>query len=251
MVTRLVVAGVGGRMGREIVGAAASDPEVRVVGGTVRPGSSPANLPVSRVATDPAELLPEADVLVDFTTPEATLANARAAAGVGKGLVIGTTGLPAATLDELRSLAAGIPVLYSRNTSVGVNALLQVLPGLYRALAGYDVEIWEHHHKGKRDAPSGTALALAEAMVADLKERAVYGRQGIQPRQPGEVGIHAIRAGGNAGEHTVLFADEGEQIQVIHRAYGRRTFALGALRAAKWVAGRPPGIYGMQDVLSG
>jgi 4-hydroxy-tetrahydrodipicolinate reductase len=249
--TRVVVAGVGGRMGREIVAAAEGDGSIEVVGGTVRSGSTPGSVPVARVAADPTELLRDADVLVDFTTPESTLAHARAAAEAKRALVVGTTGLAPAAVDELRAIGRAVPVLYSRNMSVGVNALLGLLPGLVKALDGYDLEIWEHHHRGKKDAPSGTALALAEAMVADLGNRAVYGRQGIAPRQPGDVGIHAIRGGGNAGEHTILFADDGEQIQVIHRAYGRRTFALGALRAAKWVAGQPAGFYGMADLLNG
>ena len=248
---RIVVAGVGGRMGREIVAAAESDASVEVVGGTVRPGSSGANLPVARVSVDALELLPDADVLIDFTTPESTRVHARAAAESKRGLVVGTTGLSAAAVHELREIGRTVPVLYSRNMSVGVNALLGLLPSLIKALDGYDVEIWEHHHRGKKDAPSGTALALAEAMIPDLEKRAVYGRQGIAPRQPGDVGIHAIRGGGNAGEHTILFADDGEQIQVVHRAYGRRTFALGALRAARWVAGQPPGFYAMSDLLNG
>jgi 4-hydroxy-tetrahydrodipicolinate reductase len=139
--------------------------------------------------------------------------------------------------------------------SIGVNALLELLPLLAKALPGYDVEITEAHHKHKRDAPSGTALALGEAVASalgvNLADKANHGREGIEPREPGEIGFHAIRAGGNAGEHWVLFADEGEQIQVVHRAYSRRTFALGALRAAKWLASRPPGFYTMADLLRG
>ena len=252
MPTRLVVAGAAGRMGREIVAAAAGDPAVEVVAGTVRPGSGRA-VEGLKVFESPLEALRAADVLVDFTTSAATIANARAAAELGKAAVIGTTGLSEAQVDELRGLGARAPILYGRNMSVGVNTVLRVLPALVRALEGYDVEITEAHHRHKRDAPSGTALAIAEAVAATLGrplgELAVYGREGIRPRQPGEIGIHALRGGGNAGEHTVLFADEGEQIQLVHRAYSRRTFALGALRAARWVAGQPPGFYGMPDVL--
>ena len=253
MPTRLVVAGAAGRMGREIVAAAASDPAVEVVAGTVRPGSGGS---VAGLATfeSPLEALPGGDVLVDFTNPAAAVANARAAAELGKAAVIGTTGLSEAQVAELRSLAARAPILYGRNMSVGVNTVLRVLPALVRALEGYDVEVTEAHHRHKRDAPSGTALAIAEviaeALGRRLDELAVYGREGIQPRQAGEIGIHALRGGGNAGEHTVLFADEGEQIQLVHRAYSRRTFALGALRAARWLADQPPGFYGMPDVLA-
>jgi 4-hydroxy-tetrahydrodipicolinate reductase len=254
LTVRLVVAGVGGRMGREIVAAAAGDPAVAVVGGTVRAGSSFV-LPGVRLSASPAELLPGADVLVDFTTPASTMAHARAAVEVGRPAVVGTTGLSEAEVEELRALSQRVAILYGRNMSVGVNALLRLLPDLVRALDGYDVEITEAHHRHKKDAPSGTALALGEviagAMRVKLSDVAVYGREGIQPRRHGEVGIHALRGGGNAGEHTVLLADEGEQIQVVHRAYSRRTFALGAVRAAKWVVGRPPGLYGMADVLAG
>jgi 4-hydroxy-tetrahydrodipicolinate reductase len=250
--TRLVVAGAAGRMAREIVAAAAGDPAIEVVGGTIRPGSGK-SVEGLRVSESAAELLREADVLVDFTTPAATLASARAAAELGRAAVIGTTGLDEAQVGELRALGARAPILYGRNMSVGVNTVLAILPQLVRALDGYDVEVTEAHHRHKKDAPSGTALAIAEviaeAMGGRLGERAVYGREGIQPRRPGEIGIHALRGGGNAGEHTVLFADEGEQIQLVHRAYSRRTFALGALRAARWIAGQPPGFYGMPDVL--
>ncbi|HEY3109029.1 MAG TPA: 4-hydroxy-tetrahydrodipicolinate reductase [Chloroflexota bacterium] len=252
MPTRLVVAGAAGRMAREIVAAAAGDPAVEVVAGTVRPGSgrSVEGLPTFESAV---EALRGGDVLVDFTTPAATIANARAAAELGKAAVIGTTGLSDEQLAELRSLGGRAPILYGRNMSVGVNAVLQILPALVRVLEGYDVEITEAHHRHKRDAPSGTALAIAEVIAETvgrrLDELAIYGREGIKPRQPGEIGIHALRGGGNAGEHTVLFADEGEQIQLVHRAYSRRTFALGALRAARWVSGRPPGFYGMPDLL--
>ena len=253
MPVRLIVAGCAGRMGREIAAAAAGDPDVEVVGGTLRPGSKAA-VDV-RTAEDVAHLLGDGDVVVDFTTPDATLVCARAAASAGKAVVVGTTGLTGAQIDELRELSKRAPVLYSRNMSIGVNALLEVLPLLAKALPGYDVEITEAHHRHKKDAPSGTALALGEAVAgalgASLTEVANHGREGIEPRELGEIGFHAIRAGGNAGEHWVLFADEGEQIQVVHRAYSRRTFALGAVRAAKWVAGKPPGFYTMADLLRG
>ena len=253
MPVRLIVAGCAGRMGREIVAAAAGDPDVQVVGGTRRPGSE-APRGIDSVE-DVADVLPNGDVVVDFTTPEATLGCARAAAAAGKAVVVGTTGLTGPQIDELRELSKRAPVLYSRNMSIGVNALLELLPLLAKALPGYDVEITEAHHRHKKDAPSGTALALGEAVAgalgANLGEVANHGREGIEPRQPGEIGFHAIRAGGNAGEHWVLFADEGEQIQVVHRAYSRRTFAIGAIRAAKWLAGKPAGFYTMADLLKG
>lgn len=240
-------------MGREIVAAAAGDPTVEIVGGSVRPGSGRA-VEGLRTSESLAELLRDADVVVDFTTPEATLANVRTAVELGRAAVVGTTGLSETQVGELRTLGRRIPILYGRNMSLGVNAVLALLPALVRALEGYDVEITEAHHRHKKDAPSGTALAIAEAIASaldrDLAQVAVYGRAGIAPRTPEQIGIHAIRGGGNAGEHTILLADEGEQIQLIHRAYSRRTFALGALRAARWVHGRPPGFYGMADLVA-
>jgi 4-hydroxy-tetrahydrodipicolinate reductase len=209
-------------------------------------------LPEARIAADPGELLGEVDALVDFTKPEAAVAGARACAAAGVALVSGTTGLSAGQLDELRSAAERVPVFYARNMSLGVSALLAALPRLVRALAGYDVEIVETHHRHKTDAPSGTALALAEAIAAalevDLADRATYGRQGIAPRQLGEIGIHAIRSGGNPGEHVVVIADEGEEVRIAHRAFGRRAYARGALRAARFVAGRAPGFYTPADL---
>lgn len=254
MATRLVIAGINGRMGREVAAAAAADEKVVLVGGVVRPGSvgSAADTTGGRVVERVEELVSACDVLIDFTAPEATLGFARACATARRAFVTGTTGLSAAQTDELREIGAVIPVFAARNLSVGLNAVLAILPSLVRALDGYDVEIVETHHRHKRDAPSGTALALAEAIAAaedhTLSERAVYGRHGVAPRTPGEIGIHAVRAGGNAGEHTVLFADDGEEIVVAHRSYSRRTFALGALRAAKFLARQPAGSYAMEHL---
>jgi 4-hydroxy-tetrahydrodipicolinate reductase len=138
--------------------------------------------------------------------------------------------------------------------SLGVNVLLKLLPMITTALGeGYDIEIVESHHRGKKDAPSGTALKLGEVVAGALGKRlsdvAVHGRQGIQPRMPGEIAFHAIRAGANVGEHTVIYSNEGEQVEIKHHAFSRETFALGALRACKWIVGRAPGFYSMQDVI--
>jgi 4-hydroxy-tetrahydrodipicolinate reductase len=265
MTIRIAVAGVTGRMGREVVAAAAGEPEVVVVGGTVRPGSAAAGqswatvtgvpLPAARIATEPREFLAAADVVIDFTTPAAAVEHARACAETGVALVSGTTGLVAEQLAELRMAAERVPVFYARNMSLGVSALMAALPALVRALAGYDVEIVETHHRHKADAPSGTALALAEAVAGasgtGLEERASFGRRGVAPRRAGEIGIHAVRAGGNPGEHVVIVADDGEEIRIAHRAFGRRAYARGALRAAAFVAGRAPGFYGTVDLAAG
>jgi 4-hydroxy-tetrahydrodipicolinate reductase len=254
---RIGIAGIGGRMSREILAVAQADPGIHVGGGTER-----ADLVETRAAelgstvavhADVADLLPTIDVLIDFTEPDYTLELARACARQGTSLVSGTTGLWEEQLAELRDLSTRTSIFYARNMSVGINALLAALPGLVQALDGYDIEIVEEHHRHKADAPSGTALAIAEAISAavqrPLEHHAVYGRHGVSPRKPGDIGIHAVRAGGNAGEHTVIVANEGEEIRVSHRAYSRRTFALGALRASRFLADQPPGFFTMPDLL--
>jgi 4-hydroxy-tetrahydrodipicolinate reductase len=252
MTLRIVVAGVAGRMGREII-AAAREAGVDVVGGVVRPGSG-STVDGVRVVERLEEVLPEADVVVDFTAPAATVALAGACAAAGRPFVSGTTGLTPEQRRALEGCAATVPVFYARNMSLGLAALLDSLPGIAGMLDGYDVEIVEAHHRHKADAPSGTALALAEAIAgatrAALPDDAVFGRRGHAPRRAGEIGLHAVRAGGNPGEHMVILADEGEEVRICHRAFGRRTYAQGALRAAAFVVGRPPGLYGMADLLA-
>jgi 4-hydroxy-tetrahydrodipicolinate reductase len=245
-------------MGREIAAAAQSDATFALIGGIERPETASAAraalAPHLRVVETPADLLTDVDVLIDFTSPAATAEHAHACAKAGRPFVSGVTGLSPAQLAVLRDASETIPLFYARNMSLGINAVLAVLPALVRALDGYDVEIVETHHRHKTDAPSGTALALAEviatALEADLGARAVYGRQGMAPRQRGDIGIHAVRAGGNAGEHTVLLADEGEEVRLVHRALSRRTFALGALRAAAFLVACPPGFYTMHDLVA-
>jgi 4-hydroxy-tetrahydrodipicolinate reductase len=254
---RIGIGGIGGRMGREIV-AAAGDAGVTVVGGVARSettnatrGSVGAGL---RVVDEIGDLLPEIDVFVDFTTVPGTLAHARACAETGTPFVSGVTGLSAEQIEELGGLAHAIPLFYARNMSLGISVILSVLPVLVRVLDGYDVEVVETHHRHKRDSPSGTAMALAETIAAarevGLSATATYGREGIAPRSPGEIGIHAVRAGGNAGEHTILLADEGEEIRLSHRALSRRTFAIGAVRAARFIANQPVGFYQMTDLIA-
>ena len=255
---RIAIAGVGGRMGREILEVALADPVVQVVAGTMRPGATVesrfsigAGLPVVR---NLSEIKDDFDVLIDFTTPESTITHGQWCAEHSRLLVAGATGLSTDQTDQLHVLSAKTSIFYARNMSIGLNSLLSVLPGLVRALDGYDIEIVEAHHRHKADSPSGTALVLAEAIASaterPLENHAVYGRRGISPRTPGEIGIHSVRGGGNAGEHTVIFSDEGEEIQVIHRAFSRRTFALGAVRAAKFIHNASPGFYTMTNLLS-
>lgn len=253
---RLVIAGLGGRMGREVAAAAAGDPGFAIVGGTVRPGSAQDGAPFAavagvaaagaRVVADPWAIVAEADVVVDFSTPAGAVAHAEACAAHGVPLACGVTGFSPEAMAALRELAARTPILHARNMSPGVAALLALLPALGEALAGYDVEIVETHHRQKQDAPSGTALALAEAAAGGAAR--VFGREGVAPRAAGEVGIHAVRAGGNPGEHAVIFAADGEEVRVCHRAFSRRAYADGALRAATRLIGRAPGLYGLADL---
>jgi 4-hydroxy-tetrahydrodipicolinate reductase len=194
-------------------------------------------------------------VWIDFSSPAATAANAAAAAERGAALVVGTTGVDAQGKQALTAAAARVPVVFAPNTSVGITVLLQLVAEAARLLGpGYDMEIVEAHHRMKRDAPSGTALRLAEALAEatgrDLGREARYTRQGdVGPRTGTEIGIQTIRGGDVVGDHTVFFLGDGERIEVTHRASTRDTFARGAVRAALWTAGRAPGLYDMRDVL--
>jgi 4-hydroxy-tetrahydrodipicolinate reductase len=246
MTIRIGIAGIGGRMGREIAALASGDPELELVGGLSR---QPASLEErDRIVTrDAGELLPRIDVLIDFSAPAGTVVLAEHAAAAGTPLVTGTTGLDAEQAARLRAVAERGAIFHAANMSPGVNALLAVLPTLARALAGYDFEIVEAHHRHKVDAPSGTALALARALAGatggELAERARFGREGASRREPGEIGIHAVRGGGNPGEHAIIIAGEGEEIRLSHRAFSRAAYADGALRAAKLIVGQPAGWY--------
>ena len=262
-VLRLAVAGVGGRMGREILSAAHAAPDLTIVAGFARDGSPLVGTDLGvligagtlrGVAAGDAPDLSGADILIDFSRTGATVGYAAAAAAAGIPFLTGTTGLTASQRAAVEATAAHVPTLIAANTSVGLTALLRILPELVRALgAEYDLEIVETHHRHKADAPSGTALTIARALAAardaELADHARFGREGHTPRAAGEIGIHAVRAGGNPGEHRIILASDGEQIEVSHRAITRGTYAAGALRAARWLVGRAPGLYTMDDVL--
>ena len=196
-----------------------------------------------------------ADVLIDFTRPQGTLAHLDASLAAKKSIVIGTTGFSAAEKARIAEAARTIPVLFAPNMAVGVNVVFKLAEVAARALGDdYDVEIIEAHHRHKVDAPSGTALRLGEivagALGRDLANTAVHGREGdTGERDAKAIGFHAIRGGDIVGEHTVMFAGEGERVEVTVRSGSRMTYAQGALRAARWLAGRPPGLYDMFDVL--
>ncbi len=204
---------------------------------------------------DISEAVEGADVLIDFTTPECTLHDIRFIAKTGQAMVIGTTGITGQNREELQGLGKSIRCVISPNMSIGVNVLFKVVGDLARILTeGYDMEVLEAHHRLKKDAPSGTALHLANILATttgrNLDVDAVYERKGfIGERRDTEIGIQAIRAGDIVGEHTVIFAGVGERIEVTHRAHSRDNFAKGALLAASWVITQPNGLYDMQDVL--
>ena len=261
---RVAIQGAAGRMGREVMLAAFGSSDVEVVGVAGRPGSSYIGQDVGELAgasrigiavTDSLqEAVASADVLVDFSTPDAITAAWPALVGTGTPTVSGTTGLSPEQTLAMNVAAESIPVFHAPNTSVGVNLLLKLLAQAAAAMRdGYDVEIVETHHRNKKDAPSGTAIRMGE-VIAEVtggayEERAVYGREGVAPRQPGQIGIHALRGGGVVGEHRIQFISDNEQIEFVHTTFSRRTFADGALRAARFLVGKPAGLYGMEQLL--
>ncbi|PMR75958.1 4-hydroxy-tetrahydrodipicolinate reductase [Billgrantia endophytica] len=264
--TRIAIVGVAGRMGRTLVNAVQQDAGASLAGGIVEPGSSLAGADIGELAglgklgvaaVDSLEaIVDDFDVLIDFTTPRVTLNNLAACAKHGKGIVIGTTGLDDEELAALDAYRDKLPLVFAPNMSVGVNLTLKLLATAARALGdeGYDIEVIEAHHRHKVDSPSGTALKMgdvvAESLGRTLKEHGVFAREGqCGPRTDKEIGFATVRAGDIVGEHTVMFATEGERIEITHKASSRMTFAKGAVRAARWVAGQGNGRYDMQDVL--
>ncbi|MEF8774384.1 MAG: 4-hydroxy-tetrahydrodipicolinate reductase [Halobacteriales archaeon] len=252
--TRVAVTGATGRMGGEVIGAAESRPDVEVVAAVSRSGSTEASGFAVADAADLPAVLADRDpaVLVDFTAPSATVEYASAAAEAGVPVVVGTTGFDDDHLAALRAAAESVPVLLASNFARGVAALRAVVRAAVSRLPEYDVEVTETHHRGKRDAPSGTARSLLEEVVdAGGPGERVHGREGDQPRAADEVGVHARRAGQVTGEHEVLIAGNRETLSLTHRAGNRGVFAEGALDAAVWLAGREPGWYSFEDVVAG
>jgi len=261
---KLAVAGASGRMGRMLVEAILDSDDCTLAGALDVPGSpalgQDAGAFLGRntgiaISADPRTGLAGADALIDFTRPEGTLAHLAVCRDLGVRAVIGTTGFTPAQKAEIGAFAKDLAIVFAPNMSVGVNVMLRLLALAARSLAdGYDIEIIEAHHKHKVDAPSGTALAMGEvvakALGQALEDHAVYARQGhTGERAPGAIGFSAVRGGDIVGDHTVLFAGTGERIEITHRATSRANYAAGSLRAARFVAGRAPGLYGMDDVL--
>ena len=244
-------------MGREICRASLETEGIELQGGTLRTGAPELGSDLGELCgsgktgvtatVDPPE---SAEVLIEFTTPEATVEHL----SYRRPHVIGTTGLSAEQLASVEEASRSVPIVRAPNMSVGVNLLREVVREISAKLGkGYDIEVVEAHHRNKKDAPSGTALFLARAAAEgrgqDLDEVAVYGREGLAPRQEGEIGIHALRGGAVVGEHRLTFYSGGEEVEIVHRALSRRTFADGALRAARFAANAQPGLYSMADVL--
>ena len=263
MGVKLAIAGASGRMGRMLIEAALADPAVELALALERADSPDLGRDCGdflgrrtgvAIGAD-LDALAGADVLIDFTRPAGTLAHLHACVARGVAMVIGTTGFDDAGRAAIGAAAESLAIVFAPNMSVGVNATFKLLELAARILAsGYDVEVIEAHHRHKVDAPSGTALKMGEVIAAAqgsaLAGRAVYAREGVTGERPaGAIGFAAVRGGDIVGEHTVLFAGTGERIEITHRAGSRMPYALGSLRAARFVAARPHGLFDMQDVL--
>lgn len=253
---KLAITGAGGRMGRALIDAARSEPGLSVavaldMAASPAIGQSAGDL---RIGADP-EAVAAADVLIDFTRPEGTMNYLDACLAHGKPMVIGTTGFNEPQKRRIAEGARRIPIALSPNFAIGVNVVFRLAQTAAAALGdAYDVEIVEAHHRHKVDAPSGTALKLGELVAAalgrDLPSVATHGRSGDTGERPAKaIGFHAIRGGDIVGEHTVIFAGSGERVEISVRSQSRQTYAAGALRAARWLGGRTPGLYDMFDVL--
>ena len=261
---RIAVAGASGRMGHMLIEAVQNDPHAQLVG-ALDVASSPAigsdataflgHSSGVTITSDLRQGLAQAQVLIDFTRPDGTMVHAQACADMGVHMVIGTTGFSDAQKELIAQAAERIAVVMAPNMSVGVNVTLKLLAMAAQAMAtGYDIEIIEAHHRHKVDAPSGTALSLGESVAKavgrTLADVAVYGREGqTGARNPETIGFATVRGGDIVGDHTVLFAGEGERVEITHKASSRLSFARGAVRAAKWLEQKDNGLFDMQDVL--
>jgi len=257
---KICVAGAGGRMGQALIEGVRADPRFTLAAALDVAGSPAVGRDVGVViGADVDRAVASSDVLIDFTRPAGTLAHLAACARHGVGAVVGTTGLDEADKRALHAFGDKIPIVFAANMSVGVNVLLSLVQDAARALGDcVDIEIVEMHHRHKVDAPSGTALRLGEAAAAGLGRKlddiAVPARQGITgERKAGSIGFAALRGGDVVGEHTVMFASEGERVEITHRATSRKLFVAGALRAAEFVASKrsrgETGVFDMPDVL--
>ena len=262
--TRIGIVGAGGRMGRMLIEACLKDGQLSLGAVFDTPGSPVIGKSAGElvgltsdvvVTDDLAAGLKNIDCLIDFTRPQGTLHHLELCRQAGVGIIIGTTGFEAEGKEAIVAAAKDIPVVFAPNMAVGVNLVFKLLDTAARILnQGYDIEVVEAHHRMKIDAPSGTALrmgeVLANALERDLKECAVYGREGFTgERDPSTIGFATIRGGDIVGDHTVMFCGLGERIEITHKASSRQPYALGSLRAARFIVGRASGLFDMQDVL--
>ncbi|MBP8170254.1 MAG: 4-hydroxy-tetrahydrodipicolinate reductase [Azonexus sp.] len=262
--TRIGIVGAGGRMGRMLIEACLKDEQLSLGAVFDTPGSPVVGKTAGElvgmasdvvVTDDLAAGLKNIDCLIDFTRPQGTLHHLELCRQAGVGIIIGTTGFEAEGKEAIAAAAKDIPIVFAPNMAVGVNLVFKLLDTAARILnQGYDIEVVEAHHRMKIDAPSGTALrmgeVLANALERDLKECAVYGREGVTgERDPSTIGFATIRGGDIVGDHTVMFCGLGERVEITHKASSRQPYALGSLRAARFIAGRASGLFDMQDVL--
>ncbi len=262
---KAIVSGAAGRMGGRIIHLMEGVEGVVLAGAFEQPDHPAVGKDIGEVVGLPrkglklagsiGEVLDAGEVVIEFTHPEPSLSHLWQVADAGKAMVLGTTGFSPAQIAEIHALAARAHLVFAPNMSVGVNLMFKVVADIARILQeGYDVEIVEAHHRLKKDAPSGTAIKLAQviahALGRDLEQVGIYERHGgIGSRTDAEIGLQTVRAGDIVGEHTVFFGGIGERLEIIHRAHNRDNFARGAVRAAQWIVSQPPGLYDMQDVL--
>lgn len=265
MTVNVAIAGSSGRMGRMLIEATLQATDAKLVAALDRDGSpwlgrdagdfAGVNTGVA-ISADIDEAFAVADCLIDFTRPEGTLLHLAAARRAGKAMVIGTTGFKPEEKAEIAAAAKHIPVVFAPNMAVGVNAVFKLLEVAAKILSsGYDIEVFEAHHRFKIDAPSGTALRMGEVVAQTLgrglRECAIYGREGVTgERDANTIGFATVRGGDIVGDHTVMFAGLGERVEITHKAGSRMPYATGALRAAAFLKGKPNGLFDMQDVLS-
>ena len=252
----IIVCGACGRMGSAIINMAKQDKDFNIIAGTEIDSchSIGKKDPLIIKSNDIEQYVNVGDIIVDFTTASNTMRNVEIAIRKNAKVVIGTTGLSEENKRTLKKAGEKISIVFAPNMSTGINLLLNVVEKIAKKIPNYDVEILEIHHNRKKDSPSGTALRLAESISnghnKSLKDVAVFGRYGTQAlRKPGEIGIHAIRCGDVCGDHTVIFASDGERIEISHKATSRAGLVAGALRATKWINNKSAGLYDMRDVL--
>ena len=262
---KAIISGAAGRMGRSLIGAVQTSDEFSLVGALESENSELLGLDAGELAgvgkagvllsTTDESLVEQADVMIDFSSPLASVFNAETCAELGTALVIGTTGMDVEQEKTLKKGSNKIPIFVSPNMSLGMSMLYRLVENAVSTLGkNFDVEIFEAHHSGKKDAPSGTALRLGEVIAnargVDLREKAVFDRSGdIKTRVPDSIGFSSVRGGDIAGDHTVILAGDGERLELTHRAHDRSNFVHGALLAASFVCANPPGLYGMSDLL--